>query len=298
MRRQLIAHALSIGLVLASVVVSAANASYDQGHDVVPITIADNRMPIVPVSINGSGPYRFLLDTGSNRTAVSAALARRLGLESVGSTNVQAVTGTVALEVVGLANVTVGALTRQKLFALILPEEQQRALNVDGLLGQDVLMSQSHTIDYRRRLLLWHFGPPSGVLPPKGSSVAIKHVSGMWLADLPQDDRGTNVVSLVPDSGAQALVLFEANLPASLRLSPLSDVTTSTFSGRAITRAARVRRLRVGPVVHFDEPAVIVRRIPDAAEGHGLLPLSAYDRVTFDVQRGYMIIGERAYRER
>jgi hypothetical protein len=296
MRRWLFVPALVIGLVPTPAVVSGAHASYDPDAAAVPIRFRGHRMPIVPVSIDGSGPYWFLLDTGSNRTAVSATLARRLGVERLGTTNVVAVTDAIALEVVSLKNVTVGTLTRPDLPALALPDEQLRSLDIDGVLGQDVLMTQSHTIDYRRGRLVWHAGLESTASPTTKSPITLRHVSGMWLAELPQDERGHDIVRLVPDTGAQALVLFEANLPPSLQLSPLADVATSTFSGRAMTRAARVRRLRVGPVVHVDEPAVIVRRQPAAADGHGLLPLSGYDSVTFDVQRRHMIVtgGQRA----
>src|SRR5687768_12974575 len=34
----------------------------------------------VPVRLGPHGPYRFLVDTGSDRTSVSSALARKLGL--------------------------------------------------------------------------------------------------------------------------------------------------------------------------------------------------------------------------
>src|SRR5688500_6043122 len=42
---------------------------------------AQERMT-VPVSISGRGPFRFLVDTGAERTVISAELARQLGLGS------------------------------------------------------------------------------------------------------------------------------------------------------------------------------------------------------------------------
>ncbi len=35
---------------------------------------------VAPVMINGAGSFRFLVDTGANRTAISAGLARRRSL--------------------------------------------------------------------------------------------------------------------------------------------------------------------------------------------------------------------------
>ena len=37
----------------------------------------------VAVEIGGKGPYRFLVDTGSERTVISRQLAERLGLDSL-----------------------------------------------------------------------------------------------------------------------------------------------------------------------------------------------------------------------
>src|SRR5262245_22989425 len=35
---------------------------------------------VAPVIVNGQGPFRFIVDTGANRSAVSQALADQLGL--------------------------------------------------------------------------------------------------------------------------------------------------------------------------------------------------------------------------
>ena len=42
--------------------------------------IASNYMIVVPVTINGSGPYDFVLDTGSNNTMLDQKLADKLAL--------------------------------------------------------------------------------------------------------------------------------------------------------------------------------------------------------------------------
>src|SRR5260221_14475239 len=35
---------------------------------------------LIPVEVNGKGPYRFVLDTGASMTVLSAELARELGV--------------------------------------------------------------------------------------------------------------------------------------------------------------------------------------------------------------------------
>ena len=52
------------------------------------IRVDDLSMIIVPVSINGSGPYDLLLDTGSGKTIIDQKLARELGLPQAGESTV------------------------------------------------------------------------------------------------------------------------------------------------------------------------------------------------------------------
>jgi predicted aspartyl protease len=42
--------------------------------------VSNTSLIVVPVTINGRGPYRFLLDTGASTTILSTAIADRLNL--------------------------------------------------------------------------------------------------------------------------------------------------------------------------------------------------------------------------
>src|SRR3954454_20539749 len=48
----------------------------------------------VPVLLSGTGPYRFLVDTGADRTALSRELASHLKLEGGEEAELHSVTGT------------------------------------------------------------------------------------------------------------------------------------------------------------------------------------------------------------
>src|SRR5215210_1487011 len=48
----------------------------------------------VPVRLGGKGPYRFLVDTGADRTAVSTAIAAELGLIDGPMATLHSITGT------------------------------------------------------------------------------------------------------------------------------------------------------------------------------------------------------------
>ena len=64
------------------------------------IRLDDLSMIIVPVSINDSGPYAFLLDTGSGKTMVDQKLADELGLPQVGERKIMGILGSTRMSVV------------------------------------------------------------------------------------------------------------------------------------------------------------------------------------------------------
>ena len=62
----------------------------------------------VPVTINGEGPFAFVVDTGSNRTVVSEILAHRLNLPMAEALQVRAATGMVQTGSVRVDSLGVG----------------------------------------------------------------------------------------------------------------------------------------------------------------------------------------------
>ena len=47
----------------------------------------------VPVTVQGTGPYRFLVDTGADRTAISRDIADRLKLSAGASASLHSISG-------------------------------------------------------------------------------------------------------------------------------------------------------------------------------------------------------------
>lgn len=99
----------------------------------------------VPVLLSGTGPYRFLVDTGADRTAISRQLAAKLKLESGNNAALHSVTG---VSSVATATVPSLQLTRKSVRipeAALLDSENMGA---DGILGVDSLRSQRIMFDF------------------------------------------------------------------------------------------------------------------------------------------------------
>jgi len=235
---------------------------------------------VVPVFVDHSGPFRFLVDTGSTGSAISGTVAATLGLRPVAKAELVSASGRVMLPVVRLGRTAVGTAERDGLLASLVRSEDldQLTAGVQGVLGQDFLSGFDYTLDYRSGQLTWGVDP---VFANRGTRLALTPSRGRVVVELPQGDGG--VVRLVPDSGSAVLVVFEGDGTCAIQIQRLSDhASLSGMGGRRIAQRAMVRVLRVGDAVLRNEPAVVVpiagRGVPDA---DGLLPLHRFARVSF-----------------
>ena len=92
------------------------------------------------VHINGQGPFRFIIDTGANRSVLSRALATRLGLATSGEDMVHSIDGAEPATLVNVESLSFGALHLSSGETPVLDSpmmgEAQGLLGVDGMAGR------------------------------------------------------------------------------------------------------------------------------------------------------------------
>ena len=98
---------------------------------------------VVPVHLNGEGPYSFVLDTGATLTCVDQVLADSLNLpESAGRIGVGAgIRGSGRMQLVSVDSLRLGATSAFELTAcaIDLSQLETAGLDVHGLLGLNFL---------------------------------------------------------------------------------------------------------------------------------------------------------------
>ncbi|HEX5257248.1 MAG TPA: retroviral-like aspartic protease family protein [Sphingomicrobium sp.] len=104
----------------------------------------------VPVRLSGAGPFRFLVDTGADRTAISRELAGRLGLAGGEAASLHTVAG---VSTVSTALIPDLQLTRRPLRTIDAPLLDSENMGADGIIGVDALRSQSVLFDFDKDLL-------------------------------------------------------------------------------------------------------------------------------------------------
>ena len=105
----------------------------------------------INVSIDGRGPYRFLVDSGADRTVIGADLARRLALPSGGPVTLHSTAGTSIVPTVKIDRLQVGSSEMRDIVAPALPDV---FLGGQGLLGIDALADQRLMIDFEARSIV------------------------------------------------------------------------------------------------------------------------------------------------
>lgn len=106
---------------------------------------------VAPVSVNGEGPYRFIVDTGANRSVLSRELAERLGLAPEGIGMVHSVHGVSPAPLVSVDRLSYGELS---LGGAQLPILQGAVLAGEhGLLGVDGMQGRRLRMDFERNCI-------------------------------------------------------------------------------------------------------------------------------------------------
>lgn len=234
----------------------------DKARPAVPLDIDAHGAVVLDVLVNGGGPYRFMLDTGTSRSIVSTTLAQALRAPVVAKSEIVTNAGTEMRLVVSLESLSVAAARVGRVLASVLPDARLADIgpNVRGVLGQDFLSAFNYTLDYRRGRLTWD-GPLTCDGP---DAVPLVAAEGRFVMAV-EGDRGA--LRLVPDSGADAPILFHAARPRQA--------------------ASTLPLLRIGAVTLKDVAAYNVQRVdPDA---DGLLPLHRFAAVSFAAGGGCLV---------
>ncbi len=104
----------------------------------------------VPVSIGSHGPFRFLVDTGAERTLIAQELAGRLSLQAGAVAQVHSMSEVSDVATMVIPRLQVSARSLKNIHA---PAFLRYNLGADGVLGVDSLKSQRVLFDFARRTM-------------------------------------------------------------------------------------------------------------------------------------------------
>lgn len=102
----------------------------------------------VDVGVNGTGPYRFVVDSGADTSVIGKRLADALALPAARPVLLNAITETREVDRVMVDALQIGSSTFS---ALQLPRLEERNIGATGMIGLDALVEQRLMLDFDRR---------------------------------------------------------------------------------------------------------------------------------------------------
>jgi hypothetical protein len=219
---------------------AAAAAGPALAPDEVALSLGRSGAVRVPVMVNGQGPFRFLLDTGSSHTTLGRELAERLALPVVAQVNVTTPAGVQMQPVVKVELMAIGSASVPALMPSVVSLAELRSMEpgIDGVVGQDFVGAFDFTIDYRRKRLRFAAEPAD-----PGTRLPLVRAGDRALVELAGNGDGTPVL-MVPDTGSEGIVLFEREGRTAVKLDPISQLVD--VSALAM-RQERVNDFETGP---------------------------------------------------
>ena len=139
-------------LLLSPALALAQNAvpTTPEAQKIAAATDLNNHLTI-GVMIGGKGPFRFVVDTGADRTVVSDEVAVALGLIRGPIVNVEGVVRSISAQTVTLSDISFGPVRKEHLVVPVLP---RALLGADGYLGLDTVDGYRVTFDFRNHALV------------------------------------------------------------------------------------------------------------------------------------------------
>jgi predicted aspartyl protease len=209
----------------------------------------------VPVTINGGGPYHFVVDTGAERTVISRELADRLTLAPSTPVTLLSVTGFDQVDTAIVAELKLTA-SRSRLSDFQAPLLSEYNLGAPGMLGIDSLQTKRVVMDFRSMRMSISDAPRKALLDDNEIVVTARRKLGQLI--LVDADADGQKISVIIDTGSAVSIgnpLLRKKLAQRGRLGTTRPISiTSVTGGQTPADYTQVDRIRIGGVTMADLP--------------------------------------------
>lgn len=269
----------------------ALAAQVKQTNEIIDFRLRDKYLIVVQTTVNGAGPFSFLLDTGATHTVIDPGLARQLQLPIIGEASLTTVSDVRKDRLVRLREVRIGNSGVSELGAVIdkLDDVKLKAPGIRGVLGEDFLSNFDFLIDYKARILRFGEESPAG---ERCRFETMGHYRGLpttnrLLIEAEFMDVSGNKVQLQLDTGARMPELFPVR-QNSFPSQPWAG-SMAFDSGPNGTRIHSHITIKVGSTKVHDLDVVQSRR-GVSFDAVGLLPASIFHRIYISHSGGFVVL--------
>lgn len=239
----------------------------------------------LPVMVDGSGPFAFMIDTGSQATAITQEVRTAIGLAPVGTAVLVGMASRREVELVDVSRIEFGTSSFTNFAAPVLAREH---VGADGIIGLDALQDFRVLIDFRAQTIAVEDARTK--LRSNGFEIIVRahqKLGQLLITDaLVEGVRATVII----DTGAQSS-LGNTALQNRIRAKRAAEVVSTDVNGvDMIGQLAFVRSLTIAglsltnvPLTFADTPAFDALGLTDQPVlALGMQHLALFDRVAID----------------
>lgn len=253
---------------------------------------------VVGVSVNGAGPYDFLVDTGTNSTLVDPSLAAELKLKPVDRMALTTLADATPVVRYYADRLQAGPAAVSHLELLGAPLTELRAVDhrIRGVLGMNFLLQFSFMLDYRHhRIEIFPF--PDSAPVPGGVRLQVQINDSRILVPVLSQSSPRGAWNFVLDSGIGQFLVFQSRMRLTERRCEEAPCVMTVATNASNYNAPKVviPELAIGESRLFNQPAVLMRSdlLSPSDPQDGLLPASLFRSVFFDRKDATLVVDPR-----
>lgn len=244
----------------------------------------------VAVSVSGAGPYRFLVDTGAERTVISRQLATRLNLASGDAATLHSVVGANGVATVDIPQLRV---SNNVVSVDNAPALEAANIGADGMLGIDSLKSQRVLFNFKAQTMAI---TPAGKEAPEldGDVIVVRARARNGRLIFTHAKVDGRKVAVIVDTGSQVsignLALQRALMGRKMWRSAEPVTIESVTGDKLIAEVAKLTQLELGGVhlndlsIAFTDAHIFKQLDLDGRPALllGMNALRAFDQISID----------------
>jgi len=266
----------------------ATTALVDPAAETLALEEERYRRLTLPVRVEGTGPFAFMIDTGSQATAITHEIRDIAGLAPAGTATLVGMASRRQVELAEVGRIEFGANSYTNFAAPVL---ERANVGADGIIGLDALQDFRVLIDFRKQTISVE---DASVKEGRGGFEIVvrarNRLGQLLITDaIVEGVRATVII----DTGAQAS-LGNLALREKIRAGRAQEVITTDVNGVGILgEIAVVRTLSIEglsltdvPLTFADAPAFAALGLNDEPVlSLGMQHLALFDRVAIDFAR-------------
>ena len=256
--------------------------------------LAQDYLVVVPVTINGAGPFDFILDTGTTTTIVDSRLAADLRLQAADRLTLVTLTGEKPFPRSWLQSASVGEATITHLEVVWDDLNEIKGIDkkIRGILGLNFLDGFNYLINYTGRTIeIEATGDTSWRI--SGPRIPVDRTEGKLIITVLTRFSGQAPLRFGLDSGVGAPVIYTPDSRhVCVQSWPGSPAgAASTLTGTASTASARMVALDIGAHSLSGLTAALIPKVdPESQIEDGVLPTVLFHSIYINNKEGYVVL--------